>query len=71
MGVLQYIATRNDISKTNRLTFYIDVMKKEQNLYVLEIAGHEFTTLAGLQIKPLAVKYLLKWWEENKDTLKD
>lgn len=70
MALIQFFAKRADISKAERLAFYVGVMKKEQSLNVLETAGRGFTQVADLKIKPLAVKYLLQWWEDNKDKLK-
>jgi ABC-type multidrug transport system fused ATPase/permease subunit len=70
MAVLQHLGRRQDIPKADRLAFLASVLEAEQSLRILEIAGEEFTTIADLQIKPLAIRQLLRWWGENRNTIR-
>jgi hypothetical protein len=67
-AVLEYIWNRDDISRKARMEFMSEVMKTCDSLTTLEYAGRHFTSGADLKIKPLAVDYLLDWWEKNKGT---
>lgn len=66
-SLLQYIQSRNDIALKDRLDFFASVMRTSESLSTVEIAGRCFTQLTKQKIKPLAVRFLLKWWSENQD----
>lgn len=70
-GLLEYICSRDDIPKLDRLDFYVLVMKQHRHLGVCEYAGRYFTKLADLKIKPLALNHLVNWWYKNRDKFKD
>ena len=67
-ALLEYIWKRNDISKRERLEFFIEVLQTDKSLKACEYAGRFFTEGTGLKIKPLAIDYFLNWWEENKNS---
>ncbi len=56
LALLEYIANRSDFPKVERVDFLLRILKTDANLTVAEYAGRNFTTVAGLQIKPLAIK---------------
>lgn len=66
-ALLEYIWRREDIAKDERLGFLADVLRRDTSLKACEYAGRYFTKGAGLKIKPLAIDYLVDWWEKNKD----
>jgi hypothetical protein len=53
------------------MEIYINVIKNDMSLTAVEYAGRQFTSLANLQIKPLATDYLIDWWVKNKESIKD
>jgi hypothetical protein len=63
---LEYIWTRNDIPKIDRLDFLMSVMKFDASLTAVEYAGRHFTEGTEQKIKPLAVEFLAKWWDEHR-----
>jgi hypothetical protein len=65
-ALLEYVASRDDIATIVRLDFLMKILKTDPSLTAAEYAGRHFTRLAGLQIKPLAIDYLDKWWEEHR-----
>ncbi len=65
-ALLEYIWKRNDIAKVERLDFMIDVMKHDTSLTAVEYAGRHFTAGTGQKIKPMAIEYLVDWWEKHK-----
>jgi len=67
--ILEYINKRSDIPKSEKMSFFIEVLKTNKSLRVVEYAGRYFTDLAGIKIKPLAIDYLIKWWDENQSTI--
>ncbi|MBB4568261.1 hypothetical protein [Rhizobium leucaenae] len=66
-ALLEYINDRNDVPKLEKLDFFIEVMKTDASLKAAEYAGRYFTKDANLQIKPLALDYLTKWWSEHRE----
>lgn len=68
-ALLEYIWQRDDIPKVDRLDFMIEVMKQDYSLNAIEYAGRHFTSGANLKIKPLAVDYLVKWWNDHRNEL--
>lgn len=65
-ALVEYIWNRSDISKKDRMQFLVDVLKEDSSLQVVECAGRLFTQESKQNKKPLAVEYLLQWWEEHK-----
>ncbi len=71
LGVLEYVwEKRPDISKRDRLQFLADVLSHDENLQVVEYAGRYFAQGTGDKLKPIAIGPHLKWWEQNKDSIK-
>ena len=69
-SLIQYIWERNDISKKDKMQFLIDIVQSDESLRAVEYAGRLFTQGAGLNASPLQVDLMLKWWQENKNTVK-
>lgn len=63
---IEYIWSRNDISKLQRLDFMTEIMRTDSSLTAVEYAGRYFTAGTGLKLKPLATEYLLNWWSEHR-----
>lgn len=57
---------RDDFSKRDRLDFMINVMKHDASLTAVEYAGRFFTAETGQKIKPMAVQYLVAWWDQHR-----
>ena len=71
LGILEFVwKTRSDIPKKDRLQFIVDVLRSDESLQVVEYAGRYFAQGTGDKLKPIAIKAHLKWWEENKDSVK-
>lgn len=66
LGLLEFIVNRQDISKAERLDFFLEILRTDPSLRAAEYAGRHFTGLAELKIKPLAVDFLTKWWSEHR-----
>ena len=64
---IEYIWKREDIPVGERLAFLVEVLETDRSLKACEYAGRYFTKGTELKIKPLAIDYLLDWWEENKN----
>lgn len=66
--LIEFIWKRENIPKKDRMQFLIDVMQNDQSLKAVEYAGRYFIDGANLKIKisPMAVEYLVNWWEDNK-----
>ena len=71
IALLEYIWKRNDILKYDRLDFLINVMKNDPSLNAVEYAGRYFTSGTNQKIKPMAIDYLVDWWNEHKNEYKD
>jgi len=65
-GLIEYIWSRQDIQKIDRLDFLIKVMKEDKSLAAAEYAGRYFTQGTNQQIKPLAIEFLDTWWSEHR-----
>lgn len=63
---LEYIWKREDFPKADRLDFMIDVMTHDTSLTAVEYAGRFFTEGTGQKIKPMAVQYLVTWWDQHR-----
>jgi len=70
IGIVQYIQSSQDISKSEKLSFYASILEDEKSLTVVEAVGRSFAAVADLKIKPLAIRYFLSWWKENKEKMK-
>ena len=70
-ALLEYIWNRNDISKYERMDFLVHIIRTDSSLNAVERAGRYFTNGAEINIKPLAIDHLLKWWNENKESIKN
>jgi len=71
LGILEFVwVKRTDISKRDRLQFLVDVLKNDESLQVVEYAGRYFAQGTEDKLKPIAIKAHLKWWEDNKETIK-
>jgi len=69
VGVLEFTWNkREDIPKKERLEFLVDVLRNDESLRVVEYAGRYFGAGTHDQLKPLAIRQHLEWWEKNKDT---
>lgn len=69
--LIEYIWKRQDFSKKQRLEFMVHVLKTDSSLRAVEYAGRYFTQGTDLKIKPLAIDYLLQWWTEHAQNIKD
>jgi hypothetical protein len=70
-AILGFISNRNDLSMKARLDFFILVMKTDSSLTAVEYAGRYFTQATGQHIRPLAVEYLVQWWDQHSGEFKD
>ena len=48
----------------------MDVLRTDESLRVVEYAGRYFAAGTDDKLKPIAVREHLKWWEENKNSVK-
>ncbi|MCH8010664.1 MAG: hypothetical protein IIA61_01745 [Candidatus Marinimicrobia bacterium] len=69
LALVEYIWERSDLPKKERMQFLVEVLKNDSSLKVVEYAGRFFTQESGQQLKPLAVKALLDWWDENREKI--
>jgi len=65
----EYISQRTDLSKKDRMTLLIGIVRNDDSLKAVEYAGREFAKAAGINIKPIAAKPMLDWWDANKDSI--
>lgn len=70
-ALLEYIKNREDIPKVDRMDFLLGVLRVDSSLRAAEYAGRYFTLLAGLQVKPLAVDYLVQWWNDHRSNFEN
>jgi hypothetical protein len=71
VGIVEFVwEKRTDMSKRERLQFLADALGTDESLQVVEYAGRSFAIGTGDKFKPLAIRQHLKWWEENKDSIK-
>lgn len=71
LGLVEYIRNRKDISKQDKMQFFVDVIRTDKSLKVVEYAGRYFTQESKDKLKPLAIEQHIEWWEKNKDSIKD
>lgn len=68
---IEYVWKREDIPKKDRMEFLVDIIRNDKSLTAVEYAGRFFSQGAGIKLHPLAVKDVLKWWEQNKERLEN
>jgi len=66
IGLLEYIWSRPDIPKRDKMEFLVEVMRTDHSLQVVERAGRFFLTESKQQLKPLAIDQMVDWWEKHK-----
>lgn len=69
-ALLEFIASRNDFSKQDRLNFLLEVLERDESLRAVEYAGRFFGQLSGAGLKPMAVDAFKDWWSKNRSTLR-
>jgi len=67
-ALLEYIWSRDDIPKLNRMDFMINVVKTDSSLTAVEYASRHFLQGAALENKmnPMALDSLYEWWEKHR-----
>lgn len=70
LGILIYINKRSNISKKDKMTFFVEVIKTNTSLTVIEYAGRFFIKLGKIKSRPIAIIHLTDWWDKNKDSIK-
>jgi hypothetical protein len=78
VALVQYFATRSDLSQKDRLGFFIDVMHRDPSLKVVAYAGQAFAQVANLNnpltpqlhMDPLALPIYYDWWKNNQSKLR-
>ncbi|MBU0547861.1 MAG: hypothetical protein KJ710_02815 [Candidatus Omnitrophica bacterium] len=65
--LVNFIQNRNDISKENKMRFFITVVEKDESLNATNYAGKFFAQAAGINWLPFNIEPLLNWWKQNKD----
>ncbi|HXV80089.1 MAG TPA: hypothetical protein VEG60_09440, partial [Candidatus Binatia bacterium] len=68
-ALVEYTWKRDDIPKRQRMGFLAEVMTHDQSLRAVEYAGRFLSVALDAKLKPLAIKRLLKVWEEKKSTI--
>lgn len=71
VGILQYIWTRKNISKKQKMSLMIEAMRNDKSLRVVMEASVMFQSESHQKIKRLLVDRMFDWWEKNKDTISD
>jgi hypothetical protein len=66
-ALINYVSSRIDIPRIERLDFMVHVMKEDKSLEAVEAAGRRFGQETSQEIKPLATDYFLEWWAKNRD----
>ena len=69
LGILDYVAESNRFNKKEKMEFIIDIYIKTKSIKVTEKAGKLFTQFSGQKVKPLAIKFIIDWWESNKHNI--
>jgi len=67
-SILNYIWTREDIPKRDRLQFMADVMTNDASLKGVDEAGRLLSSALKANLKPLAIKALLDRWNDAKSS---
>jgi hypothetical protein len=64
---LAYVWKRKDIPQIDRLDFMIKVIETDDSLTAVEYAGRYFISGTKAPIRHFAVKFILKWWQDNRE----
>lgn len=64
-ALMEYLAERTDITKKDKLSFLIDVLKTDQSLEVAEKAADLFNRLSGQQFDTMNTKLILEWYDKH------
>jgi len=67
--LVKFINKKSDISKKDRMGFFIDVIKDDESLIATSYAGRFFAKEAGVEWKHFIIEPLLDWWNKNKDKI--
>lgn len=67
--LVNYVQTRKDIPKKDRMELFIEVLRDDESLNATSYAGKFFAKEAGIEWRPFVIKPLLDWWEQNKDKI--
>ncbi|KPJ68698.1 MAG: hypothetical protein AMJ45_02040 [Syntrophobacter sp. DG_60] len=69
--LVNYISKRTDIPRKDKMQFFIDVLKDEEegSLTATHYAGGFFAKEANLKWSPFVIKPLLEWWVKSKDSI--
>ncbi len=67
---IKYLYDRKDISRKEKVEFLINVIKDDSSLKAVEYAGRVLLDMEKLRFKALEIGKILKWWEENRNTIK-
>ena len=66
-ALINYIWMRNDISEGERMEFLVEIIKSDDSLKAVNVAGQLFWKAAKLKSRIFSSEEdLSKWWEENK-----
>jgi hypothetical protein len=69
-GIVNFVwEKRTDIPKKERLSFLLDVLRRDESLQVAEFAGFYFAQGTGDNLAPLAIPDHLEWWEQHNSKL--
>lgn len=69
--VITQIWNRKDLSRNSRISFLMNVYRREKSIRVSGIIAILIKTETGANFDFLDIPQVLKWWEENKDLYKD
>lgn len=69
IAIIQYVWSRRDIPKRDRVQFMVDILKADSDRIAVEYAARCLEEEARLHVEPGAVGDYLKWWETAKDTI--
>lgn len=67
--LVNFINEKTDISKKDRMAFFIDVLKDDESLIATSYAGKFFAKDVGVEWKHFVIEPLLNWWDKNKDKI--
>lgn len=68
-ALINFIWSRVDFSKRDRMQFLIDTMQSDSSLAAVETAARIFSGESKQEIKPLAIWVFLDWWNTHKDEI--
>lgn len=68
-ALIEFVWKQDGIGKKDKMSFFIEVMKSDESLRAVEYAGRYFCIAAKLNLKPMAIDNMLKWWDKNKNNI--